>query len=142
MKGLLIKDQNSWKIKYVDRESFSAPLIEILTSSSYTGELPLSPEDTQYLEELKSVGDPQYERLIDYPYVDFDQTSDGFATLNITKKDSAWMIIEAEIRSAFIHGQGNARMMDAGLERDETEDHVNWIMSKLTKKYNPPTPKD
>ena len=33
--------------------------------------------------------------------------------------------LEKEIRQAFIHGQGNNEMMEAGLERDETEDYVN-----------------
>ena len=33
--------------------------------------------------------------------------------------------LETEIRQAFIHGQGNKEMMEAGLERDETEDYVN-----------------
>jgi hypothetical protein len=37
------------------------------------------------------------------------------------------------IRSAYIHGQGNAKMMEAGLERDETDDHVNWVMLGLRK---------
>ena len=33
--------------------------------------------------------------------------------------------LEKEIRQAFIHGQRNNEMMEAGLERDETEDYVN-----------------
>ena len=39
--------------------------------------------------------------------------------------------LEKEIKQAFIHGQGNADMMDAGLERDETEDYVNSRMRQL-----------
>jgi hypothetical protein len=32
--------------------------------------------------------------------------------------------LQKEIKQAFIHGQGNKTMMEAGLERDETEDYV------------------
>ena len=39
--------------------------------------------------------------------------------------------LEKEIRQAFIHGQRNAEMMEAGLERDETEDYVNFSMRSL-----------
>ena len=39
--------------------------------------------------------------------------------------------LEKEIRQAFIHGQGNNEMMEAGLERDETEDYVNSRMRIL-----------
>ena len=39
--------------------------------------------------------------------------------------------LEKEIRQAFIHGQGNNEMMEAGLERYETEDYVNSRMRIL-----------
>lgn len=39
--------------------------------------------------------------------------------------------LEKEIKQAFIHGQGNKEMMEAGLERDETEDYVNSRMRQL-----------
>jgi hypothetical protein len=39
--------------------------------------------------------------------------------------------LEREIKRAFVHGQGNAEMMEAGLERDETEDYVNSRMRSL-----------
>ena len=39
--------------------------------------------------------------------------------------------LEKEIKQAFIHGQGNLEMMEAGLERDETEDYVNSRMRQL-----------
>ena len=39
--------------------------------------------------------------------------------------------LEKEIKQAFIHGQGNREMMEAGLERDETEDYVNSRMKSL-----------
>jgi len=41
--------------------------------------------------------------------------------------------LKAEIHRAFIHGQGNAQMMEAGLERDEVEEYVNWRMLSLNK---------
>ena len=40
--------------------------------------------------------------------------------------------LEKEIKQAFIHGQGNKEMMEAGLERDETEDYVNSRMRSLS----------
>ena len=43
-------------------------------------------------------------------------------------------LLKAEIRRAYIHGQGNAQGMAAGLERDEVEDYTNWRMLSLTKK--------
>ena len=39
--------------------------------------------------------------------------------------------LQKEIKQAFIHGQGNKEMMEAGLERDETEDYVNSRMRTL-----------
>jgi hypothetical protein len=42
-------------------------------------------------------------------------------------------ILKEEIKIAFIHGQGNGIMMEAGLERDETEDYVNNRMLSLNK---------
>jgi len=42
--------------------------------------------------------------------------------------------LEEEITRAFIYGQGNAKMMEIGLERDETEDYVNSRMRSLLKK--------
>ena len=39
--------------------------------------------------------------------------------------------LEREIKRAFVHGQGNAEMMEAGLERDKTEDYVNSRMRQL-----------
>jgi len=44
--------------------------------------------------------------------------------------------LEKEIKQAFIHGQGNKEMMEAGLERDETEDYVNSRMKLLTQNQN------
>jgi hypothetical protein len=47
-------------------------------------------------------------------------------TLTITE-------LEEEITRAFIHGQGNGKMMEVGLERDETDDYVNNRMRSLLK---------
>ena len=59
-------------------------------------------------------------------------------SLNITKNINKMKKIiltqeelEREIKRAFVHGQGNAEMMEAGLERDETEDYVNSRMRSL-----------
>ena len=41
--------------------------------------------------------------------------------------------MEKEIKQAFIHGQGNAQSMEAGLERDETEDYLSSRMRSLSK---------
>jgi len=44
--------------------------------------------------------------------------------------------IEKEMRQAFIHGQGNREMMEAGLERDEVDDYIRsrmYAISKLTR---------
>jgi hypothetical protein len=45
-------------------------------------------------------------------------------------------LLKEEIKSAFIHGQGNAQMMEAGLERDETDDYTNSRMLSLNKQDN------
>ena len=42
--------------------------------------------------------------------------------------------LEHEITQAFVHGQGNSIMMEAGLERDEREDYVGSVMRRLNKK--------
>ena len=47
-------------------------------------------------------------------------------TITLTQEE-----LEKEIKLAFIHGQGNAEMMESGLERDETEDYVNSRMRSL-----------
>jgi len=39
--------------------------------------------------------------------------------------------LEHEIKQAFVHGQGNSIMMEAGLERDEREDYVCSVMRRL-----------
>ena len=41
--------------------------------------------------------------------------------------------LEREITRAFVHGQGNSIMMEAGLERDEREDYVGSVMRRLNK---------
>ena len=39
--------------------------------------------------------------------------------------------LEHEITQAFVHGQGNSIMMEAGLERDEREDYTSSVMRRL-----------
>ena len=41
--------------------------------------------------------------------------------------------LTAEIRKAYIHGQTNQQMMEAGLERDEIDDYTNSVINKITK---------
>lgn len=41
--------------------------------------------------------------------------------------------MEKEIVKAFIHGQGNAQMMESGLERDEVDDYMSSRMRSLSK---------
>ena len=40
--------------------------------------------------------------------------------------------LEHEIKQAFVHGQGNSIMMEAGLERNEREDYTSSVMRRLT----------
>ena len=42
--------------------------------------------------------------------------------------------LEKEIEQAFVHGQGNAIMMEAGLERDEREDYISSVMRRFRNK--------
>lgn len=42
--------------------------------------------------------------------------------------------LEHEIKQAFVHGQGNAIMMQSGLERDEREDYTSSVMRRLKPK--------
>jgi hypothetical protein len=37
------------------------------------------------------------------------------------------------VKQAYIHGQGNKELMESGLERDETEDYTNSVISRLFK---------
>ena len=39
--------------------------------------------------------------------------------------------LEHEITQAFVHGQGNAIMIEAGLERNEREDYTSSVMRRL-----------
>lgn len=41
--------------------------------------------------------------------------------------------LEHEINQAFVHGQGNSIMMEAGLERNEREDYTSSVMRRLIK---------
>lgn len=44
--------------------------------------------------------------------------------------------IKKEINKAFIHGQGNARMMESGLEMDEADDYTSSRMQVVSKEKN------
>ena len=57
---------------------------------------------------------------------------------NITKMSKKITLtleeLEKEIEQAFVHGQGNGIMIEAGLERNEREDYTSSVMRRLTKK--------
>ena len=42
--------------------------------------------------------------------------------------------LEKEIEQAFVHGQGNGIMIEAGLERNEREDYTSSVMRRLNQK--------
>ena len=48
-------------------------------------------------------------------------------------QENVMKLLESEIRRAFIHGQGNGKMMEAGLEINEVEGYTNWRMIILNK---------
>jgi hypothetical protein len=57
---------------------------------------------------------------------------DNYPTHWLKEQNNKYILSEEELRleikRAYIHGQSNARMMEAGLERDEVEDYVNHRM--------------
>lgn len=54
---------------------------------------------------------------------------------NITKMSKKITLtleeLEKEIEQAFVHGQGNGIMIEAGLERNEREDYTSSVMRRL-----------
>jgi hypothetical protein len=62
-----------------------------------------------------------------------DYYYDGFFNGYTQCQQDMVELLRVEIHRAFIHGQGNAQMMEAGLERDEVEEYVNWRMLSLNK---------
>jgi len=71
--------------------------------------------------------------LVHYTKKVYDTSPNGFKLISDVKKEENKYILSeeelrAEIKRAFIHGQGNAQMIEAGLERDEVEDYVNYRM--------------
>jgi hypothetical protein len=57
----------------------------------------------------------------------------GYTTAYTQCQEDMLKILKEEIKRAFIHGQGNAQMMEAGLERDEVEEYSNWRMLSINK---------
>tara|TARA_R110001599_G_scaffold162562_1_gene351799 strand:+ start:12 stop:233 length:222 start_codon:yes stop_codon:yes gene_type:complete len=57
---------------------------------------------------------------------------------NITKMSKKITLtleeLEKEIEQAFVHGQGNGIMIEAGLERNEREDYTSSVMRRLNQK--------
>jgi hypothetical protein len=71
----------------------------------------------------------------DYSEVSFNKRDlyEGYVDGYTQCQADVMELLESEIRKAYIHGQGNAQMMEAGLERDETEDYINSRMRTLNK---------
>jgi hypothetical protein len=57
---------------------------------------------------------------------------DNYPTHWLKEQNNKYILSEeelrAEIKRAYMYGQRNAEMMEAGLERDEVEDYVNYRM--------------
>lgn len=69
----------------------------------------------------------------DLPVLDRTQVEHYIKFLESEKEFSAADMRRA-IRAAFINGQTNSVMMEAGLERDETDEYVESLMQKLKRK--------
>jgi hypothetical protein len=71
----------------------------------------------------------------DYSEVSFNKRDlyEGYVDGYTQCQADVMELLESEIRRAYIHGQGNSQMMEAGLERDETEDYINSRMRILNK---------
>jgi hypothetical protein len=71
----------------------------------------------------------------DYSEVSFNKRDlyEGYVDGYTQCQADVMELLESEIRRAYIHGQGNSQMMEAGLERDETEDYINSRMRTLNK---------
>jgi hypothetical protein len=79
-------------------------------------------------EEIERLAEERYPNQAYYPYL-----RKGFIEGYTQCQQDTVEFLRVEIHRAFIHGQGNAQMMEAGLERDEVEEYVNWRMLSLNK---------
>jgi len=79
-------------------------------------------------EEIEQLAQERYPNQAYYPY-----SRQGFIDGYTQCQEAMIELLRVEIHKAFIHGQGNAQMMEAGLERDEVEEYVNWRMLSLNK---------
>jgi hypothetical protein len=79
-------------------------------------------------EEVKRLAD-------DYSEVSFNKRDlyEGYVDGYTQCQADVMELLESEIRRAFLHGQTNSKMMEAGLERDEVEGYTNWRMRILNK---------
>lgn len=80
----------------------------------------------------------EIEQLADKKYLQRESfivsaTKGGFIDGYSQCQEDMLKILKEEIKRAFIHGQGNAQMMEAGLERDEIEDYIYYRMLTLNK---------
>ena len=71
----------------------------------------------------------------DYSEVSFNKRDlyEGYVDGYTQCQEDFIELLESEIRRAFIHGQGNGKMMEAGLEINMTDDYTNWRMRTLNK---------
>jgi len=71
----------------------------------------------------------------DYADVSFNKRDlyEGYVGGYTQCQEDVMELLESEIRIAFIHGQSNGKMMEAGLERDEIDDYINSRMRTLNK---------
>ena len=68
-----------------------------------------------------------------FKYIEYTLEKIAFNKGYTQCQEDMFQFLKAEIHRAFIHGQGNAQMMEAGLERDEVEEYVNYRMLSLNK---------
>ena len=71
----------------------------------------------------------------DYSDVSFNKRDlyEGYVDGYTQCQEDVMELLESEIRREFIHGQGNGKMMEAGLEINEVEGYTNWRMIILNK---------
>ncbi len=124
MKGKLQKDDGGWVIEYKE-----FPVIYFM---------PLHPEDLKY---INGKFDNSYFKIVEFDIINGYAKLIDYKSVSIEDKPNFWDVIKSALLNAFKHGQDNYKMMEAGLEGDESEQHVNQVMKELKDKYNTPTKK-
>jgi hypothetical protein len=83
-------------------------------------------------EEIEQLAEKEYPIKKDI-YRDLWSENKAFIKGYTQCQEDMLKILKEEIKRAFIYGQGNAQMMEAGLERDEIEDYIYYRMLTLNK---------